>query len=107
MVNMIKNSIFKITQTIAIFIILLTPPVLATEVSGKVIGYSCSACHGTDGQLDMLEVPKLKSQSAEELEQKLLAFKYDNKPSSIMGRISKGYTDTELKAVAQYFSRLK
>ena len=86
------------------FIIL---PVSAVEVSAKVIAFSCYGCHGTDGASEKPRLPKLKAKPADEQEKKLLDFKYDRTYSSIMGRISKGYTDTELKAVAQYFSQLK
>ena len=87
-------------------LVLFISPVLATDISGKVIAFSCSGCHGTDGQLAKPGLPRLKSQPAEKLERALLDFKYDKKYSSIMGRISKGYSDTELKAVARYFSKL-
>ncbi len=82
-------------------------PVSAAEVSGKVIAFSCYGCHGSDGASEKPGLPKLKAKPANELEKKLLDFKYDRTYSSIMGRISKGYTDTELKAVAQYLSQLK
>ncbi len=100
-------SIIKITTSIVLFFIVFNSPVWATEVSGKMIAYSCSGCHGTDGQLASPGNPTLKSQPADDLEEKLLRFKYDKLASSIMGRIAKGYTDTELKAVARYFSLLK
>jgi sulfide dehydrogenase cytochrome subunit len=100
-------SIIRVSTSIVIYFILLGSPAWATEVSGKMIAYSCSGCHGTDGQLAQPGMPKLKSQPADELEDKLLLFKYDKLDSSIMGRIAKGYTDTELKAVAHYFSLLK
>lgn len=97
----------KITTAIVIYFNLLGSPILAAEVTSKMIAYSCSGCHGTDGQLAQPGIPKLKAQSADELEEKLLLFKNDKLSSSIMGRIAKGYTDTELKAVAHYFSLLK
>ena len=80
-------------------------PVSATEVSGKVIAFSCYGCHGSNGASEKPGL--LKAQAADELEKKLLDFKYDRTYSTIMGRITKGYTDTELKAVAQYLSQLK
>ncbi len=89
-----------------LYFCLVLLPVSATEVSGKAIAFACSGCHGTDGQLTKPGIPKLKSQPTIKLEQSLLNFKYNKKPSSIMGRIARGYTDNELKAVAQYFSHL-
>lgn len=92
-----------ISLTLGLFIL----PVSADEVSAKVIAFSCYGCHGSDGASEKPGLPRLKSIQANEMEKKLLDFKYDRKPSTIMGRIAKGYTDTELKAVAQYLSQQK
>lgn len=101
-----KSISFTILAAVLNFVFLVSP-VFAAEVSGQVISFSCSGCHGTDGLLVKPGMAKLKSQAAGKLEESLLGFKYDKKPASIMGRITKGYTDKELKAVAQYFSHLK
>ena len=80
-------------------------PVSASEVSGNVIAFSCYGCHGSDSASEKPGL--LKAKPANELKKKLLDFKYDRTYSTIMGRIAKGYSDTELKAVAQYLSQLK
>ncbi len=100
------------TKLICLFIFLshsflFLPSVLAADVSAKMIALSCHTCHGIDNQLVNPGLPKLNLQPVLELEDALLGFKYDKKPSTIMGRISKGYTDRELRAVALYFSHLK
>ena len=82
-------------------------PVSATEISAEVIAFSCYGCHGSDGASEKPDLPRLKAKPADELEKKLLNFKYDRTYSTIMGRIAKGYTDIELKAVAQYLSQRK
>jgi sulfide dehydrogenase cytochrome subunit len=102
-----KISATNKIAVISLNLILFFCPVLNAEVSGKVIGFSCHGCHGTDGQLVKPGMAKLKSQPAEKLTAALLAFKYDKKPAAVMGRIAKGYSDAELNAVARYFSQLK
>ena len=67
------------------------------DISGKVIAYGCYSCHG-----EKLINPQ--AGSAEQLTDTLLAFKYNQKRATIMDRISKGFSDTELKAVARYLS---
>ena len=104
---MLKRSTTKISYIICIHFILLATPTFAAEVSGKVIGYSCRTCHSTNGQSSKTAIPNIKFQAADTTAKKLLEFKYDKQTSTIMGRIAKGYTDAELKAVAQYFSRLE
>lgn len=68
------------------------------DVSGKMIAHACYSCHGE--KLMDLPYPILKI----ELTRSLLAFKTNNKNATIMDRIIKGYTDTEIKAVATYIS---
>ncbi len=108
LLNMGDKLTFKsITTRVFLFSHLLLSPAYATEVSAKAIAFACSGCHGSDGQFDKPGLPRLKSRNRQALEKSLLDYKYDRKSASIMGRITKGYTDAELKAVAEYFSDLK
>ena len=100
-----KNNRAILVRVYILFFFALSS-VSADQVTGQLIAFACSGCHGTDGQFENPGFPKLKSRPSEELELALLDFKYDRKKSSIMGRISKGYTDAELRSVALYFSRL-
>jgi sulfide dehydrogenase cytochrome subunit len=102
-----KINPIPIRLLISLSLGLIMPAVSATEVSAKVIAFSCYGCHDSDGTSKKPGLPKLKAKPANELGKKLLDFKYDRTSSTIMGRITKGYTDTELKAVAQYLSQLK
>lgn len=96
----IKSLIFLLVWAFTV------APVVVAEVSAKVIAFACSTCHSPDGQLVKQGMPPLKSQDASRLEKALLDYKYGRKSATIMDRICKGYTDSELKAVAEYFSRL-
>ena len=100
-----KTIPIPIRLLISLNLSLFVLPVSAIEVSAKGIAFSCYGCHGSDGSSEKPGL--LKAQPVDELEKKLLNFKYDRTYSTIMGRITKGYTDTELKAVAQYLSQLK
>lgn len=71
---------------------------IEADASGKMIAHACYSCHGE--KLIDLSSPLSKI----ELTRTLLAFKTNNKNSTIMGRIMKGYTETEIKAVATYIS---
>jgi sulfide dehydrogenase cytochrome subunit len=62
----------------------------------------CAGCHGTDGK-STGEIPALDSMSAEYIESAMLAFKSDKRPGTVMNRIAKGYTDEEIKLMAEYF----
>jgi len=94
-----KKQLLKITMTV-----LLTGycPHSPADVSGKLIAFGCYSCHGEKLTRLNLHVPLSKIK----LTQTLLAFKSKQKKSTIMQRITKGYTDSELAAVATYLSEL-
>ena len=95
-----KNPLFKITMT-TLFTLFCSHS--TAEVSGKMIAFACYSCHGE--RLTKLELPRPLSKK--ELTHTLLAFKTNKKMATIMNRITKGYTDTELASVATYLSELK
>ncbi len=73
---------------------------------GDTIAYTCNGCHGTDG-VSKGAAPSLKGIPADYHAKALKAFKAGSRPSTIMGRIAKGYDDKELEAVAKYYEALK
>ncbi|MEZ5478847.1 MAG: c-type cytochrome [Thiolinea sp.] len=70
------------------------------------IAVTCAGCHGTDGAGGSA-IPPLKGRDAAYMTEALLGYKNDSRPGSIMPRIAKGYTEDELKAVAEYFAALQ
>lgn len=73
----------------------------------EVLAGSCANCHGTEGRLAGV-IPAIAHRPAGVLEAQLLAFKRDQEPrATVMDRIAKGYTDDELRALAQYFANLE
>lgn len=79
---------------------------LAAEPSGRTIGVTCAGCHGTDGASHGA-APSLKGLPAPVIEQSMKDFKDDKRPGTIMNRIAKGYTDKEIKRMAEWFASLK
>ncbi|MFC3852133.1 c-type cytochrome [Salinispirillum marinum] len=73
----------------------------AEQLQAAVLAGGCAGCHGTDGRRDALN-----GRAATVLERQLLSFKNDERPSTIMGRIAKGYSDEEIAEIAQYFASL-
>ncbi len=71
------------------------------EVSPQLISFSCRNCHASHKQgmpdLDLLSVVAIK--------QALLDFKYDKRQSTVMGRIAKGFSDSEIADVAQVINQ--
>lgn len=71
---------------------------------GRTIGSACFGCHGAGGMSGAAIPPIILGAPAEFIESALKEFRDGTRPSTIMGRISKGYTDEDIAAVAQYLS---
>lgn len=65
---------------------------------------ACAACHGTDGRAQG-SMPVLAGRNADELLQILLAFRAGQRqPATVMHQHAKGYSDDELRRIAQHFA---
>lgn len=65
---------------------------------------NCFNCHGSEGRAAGA-IPAIAGRDREFLRESLLAFKAGSKPASIMQQLAKGYSNRELVALADYFSR--
>jgi sulfide dehydrogenase cytochrome subunit len=94
--------------------------------ASSMLADTCVACHGKDGNSAGPAIPSLAGMSPNYLMGAMLAFKYDDdeekldsiiesdedfedveafpRYSTIMGRLAKGYTEAEIKLLANYFS---
>ncbi|WP_198411378.1 c-type cytochrome [Marinimicrobium alkaliphilum] len=74
------------------------------ERQTALLASSCANCHGTDGRGTMT-LAAIAGRPASILESQLLAFKHDESAgATVMDRIAQGYSDDELKALADYFA---
>jgi cytochrome subunit of sulfide dehydrogenase len=69
---------------------------------GQILALSCASCHGTDGKSEGI-MPGFYGKSQVYLENAMKQFKNDERYSTVMGRHAKGYTDEEIKLIADYF----
>ncbi len=69
-----------------------------------ILSNSCAPCHGTDGN-SVGAIPSIAGKPAADLEQAMKAFRDGSRPSTIMMRHAKGYSDTDIKLLADYFSK--
>ena len=67
---------------------------------------ACTGCHATNPAAET-PVPKINGQNAETFMTAIAAFRTGEKPSTVMGRIAKGYTDEELRPLAAWFAAQK
>lgn len=76
------------------------PSPAGAQVSGAaLIAANCAVCHGPQGA-GAGDIVKLNDKTPTQIVEAMGAFRTGKKPSTIMGRISKGYSDAQIAAVA-------
>lgn len=75
--------------------------------SAKMLSATCDACHGPNGNSFGPAIPSIAGMNDLYLTDAMMQYKSGERPSTIMGRIAKGYTDDELKAIAKHFASQK
>ncbi len=76
----------------------------AQDANPVLLALSCAGCHGPEGRSPG-SIPTLWGRTAANVLESLAGFKSGQRASTVMGRIAKGYTDTELEAVARYWAQ--
>lgn len=79
----------------------------AAPPSAAMLSYACAGCHGTNGGSAGPAMPSLAGQSKEAIVEALKKFKSGERPSTIMGRLAKGYSDADFAAMGDFFSAQK
>jgi len=97
-----------LTQTTLTAVLLFAGvSISAAEISqGAMLSNSCAGCHGTDGKSPGA-IPSIHGKSADFISQALTEFRAGTRPSTVMGRHAKGYTDEEIKLIAEHFASQK
>jgi sulfide dehydrogenase cytochrome subunit len=72
--------------------------------SPSMLANTCAGCHGTDGASAGDIMPIIGGLEKEYLYTVLSEYKSGERDSTIMGRIAKGYSDNELKAIASFMA---
>ncbi|MBM3582100.1 MAG: c-type cytochrome [Alphaproteobacteria bacterium] len=79
-------------------------PASAQSPNAAVIAANCAVCHGQGGA-GAGDVVKINDKTPAQITEAMVAFRDGKKPSTIMGRIAKGYTDAQVAAVANYIGK--
>ncbi|MEW5942798.1 MAG: c-type cytochrome [Pseudomonadota bacterium] len=83
----------------------LSPAIWAAGPTPAMLSNTCAGCHGTNGISAGPNTPTLAGQPAAYLVESMKKFKSGERPSSIMGRLARGYTDADFAAMAEFFSK--
>lgn len=80
-------------------------PLAAAEPQpGRLVASNCFQCHGTNGN-PVGGFDRLAGESTGEIYQELLEFRSGKEESGIMTLHARGYTDQQLRAIADFFSK--
>ena len=82
---------------------LAIPPVHAGRPSAPMLAEPCGACHGTRGASNGPSIPIIGGQPVLYITASLNAFRDDQRPSSVMGRLAKGYAREDFIAIGRFF----
>jgi sulfide dehydrogenase cytochrome subunit len=80
--------------------------VQADSMDETMLANPCAGCHGTDGE-SLGGMPSIKGKSSGFIIQALKDFRDGNRRATVMDRIAKGYTDDQIKLLADYYSSRK
>ncbi len=83
--------------------LLMLPGIAAADSMDPVIlANPCAGCHGTDGK-SKGAMPTLSGKTPKYIAKALKNFRSGKKPSTVMQRIAKGYTDAQIDALAKVY----
>ena len=100
------SKIFSISITLLASLgLLATGQSQADELSrGAMLSAACDSCHGTDGNSPG-SIPSISNRSADDILTALTGFRSGERTATIMDRHVRGYTDEELRLIAEHLAQ--
>lgn len=86
---------------------LLLPVAALAEPSGQALAFTCAGCHGTDGSSVGPSSPSIAGMDPAVFIDAMNAYRADQRHSTIMNRIAKGYSDKQIEEMAWFFAAQK
>jgi cytochrome subunit of sulfide dehydrogenase len=81
-------------------------PVGATAADAPPGASSCSGCHATNAAVPT-PVPQLVGRPAAEIVTAMQTFRAGQRPATVMDRIAKGFSESEIAAIAAWYAAQK
>ena len=80
-------------------------PATPEQRAAAYLASNCANCDGTQG-VSVGAMPELAGLTREHIAQRMRAFRDGKRQATIMHQLAKGYTDAQIDALADHFSRL-
>jgi len=89
--------------------LVIKAPVAANNiaVSGEAMAHTCAACHGTLGRLGDESFMPLAGMPVRQFVGTMIDFREGKRPSTLMGHVANGFTDADIRAMAEFFAAVK
>lgn len=100
----VEIAFWSATVMIATAAIALPVPGYGQSPPGRLLASNCFQCHGTNGRA-VGDMEKLAGKSANEIYEELLEMKGKPANGNIMHVHARGYTDAQLRLIADYLAR--
>jgi cytochrome subunit of sulfide dehydrogenase len=91
---------------VALAAIMLVAPGAALAAEAPPGAASCSGCHPVGRSVDT-SVSRLNGRDAAEITAAMAEFRAGQRPTTVMDRIAKGFTDGEINAIAAWYAAQK
>ncbi len=85
--------------------LIISTSVWANKDNGFALVNPCMTCHGPNGSSVGLAMPSIAGFKSENFIEIMEEYQNDERPSTIMGRIAKGYEMEEFEIMANYFAK--
>ncbi|MBN2646324.1 MAG: c-type cytochrome [Thiotrichales bacterium] len=104
-----QKTVSRLAKILAIAAIApLSLTAQAGEISNaELSATTCFQCHGAEGKAAGGAIPPLAGYPEAIMVQQMLDMKSGKRPTTVMGRHAKGYSDDEIRAIAKYLATLK
>ena len=106
----------SIKSIVTVLSVLLCAPLYAADVpapatlpqaSGEMMGNTCAGCHGTHGRLSDSAFVPLAGMKESTFIKAMTEFRSGARPATLMGHVARGYNDEQIKAMAEFFAKVK
>lgn len=97
----------KIIQSVfMLFVILiLNPTAWAVGDAPPLVVGTCAGCHGEEGSSMGPSIPTIAGFDTQTFIHIMKSYRRDGRPSTIMGRLARGYTNNDIEIMADYFGK--
>lgn len=79
----------------------------SAQSSGEMMGNTCAGCHGTHGRLKGEAFVPLAGMQESTFIKAMQDFRSGARPATLMGHVARGYNDEQIKAMAEFFAKVK